>query len=138
MDWSALMEGNGIVAWGMAFLLAVGGTAVVVAAWLQLRSTWRRLPPHLRRLPGRPRRAAVPPPFPRAAVERVVETPDPRRALRAYRDEAEASPARSAPPVPAQAKPASALSVEALDAYLERLHQAVDELEAAARTSAAT
>lgn len=129
MDWNALLEGNGIVAWGVAFLLAVGGTAVVVAAWLQFRTGWRHLP--RRWQARRPAAAAAPAPVARARTEVRL----PGRAVAAYRDQAEAAPAPTAPrpAAPPSAAPAvPALTTEALDSYLRRLHRAVNELESAA------
>ncbi|HPF33958.1 MAG TPA: hypothetical protein P5571_06215 [Candidatus Krumholzibacteria bacterium] len=143
MAWSELMADNGIVGWGVAFLLAVGGTAVVVAAWLQFRSTWKSLPAPVKAMLGtrapraRAAKAAAPTP-PAPSAERPREQRDPGRAVRAYRGQAETpaapapEPAAPAAPPPAPAVPAHALSMEDLDAYLTRLHRAVDELEAAA------
>lgn len=136
MAWSEIMTDNGIVAWGIAFLLAVGGTAVVVAAWLQFRRTWKSLPAGLKGRASRRRRPDTAAPARTLAAERPQENRDPRRAVQAYRGQtapAAPAPAAASAPRPAPAPPAPpALAVEALDAYLDRLHHAVDELEAAA------
>jgi len=116
-------DGNGIVAWGIAFLLAFGCTAVVVAVWVQYRRGWpgivgRRLPSV--RNPARP--GGVDSPLVMARPEPAPERMDPRSALKAYRNIEQDQ-------VPETVPPTAIVDEGTLSDYLGRLQQAADRLE---------
>ncbi len=121
MDWTMLFQdGNGIVAWGIAFLIAVGGTAVVMAFWWQYRKgmPWLRLLNQRTPQPGVHSTYAGPvaPPMQQEVAPR--EPIDPRQALNAYR-EIEKNTPKAEPNV----------DEATLTDYLSRLHKAADRLE---------
>jgi len=126
MDWTTLFqEENGIVAWGVAFLIAAGGTAVVMALWWQFRKgvpQWFPVQGKTVSNPSADPTYAGPATVPAPSTNVPREPLDPLQALRAYREmEADnASPTQAAEPNVDQVT---------LTDYLKRLHQAADRLE---------
>jgi hypothetical protein len=149
-----LQNGSGALAWLTAILLALGGTAVVVAVWTQVRrgvpvSTVLKAAVGIRQARPAPKPAAIearPTPSQAAAgrpvpQQRVEPT---HQAVRAYQAEstmASAGAATQAPPkIISDVQPVEApavLSERQLTVYLNRLRRAADTLEEIARRDAA-
>ena len=137
----ALQDGQGTLAWLTAVMLALGATAVVVAAWLQIRRgvsaktvlkavlglKVRNLREQTRAAAARPQ-GDTGPGVPELAVEQEAAP----RAVRAY----EAVVGAPAPRTDDDASPM--LTERQLNVYLERLRKAADTLEKVARTSTGT
>jgi len=121
MDWMTLFQdGNGIVAWGIAFLIAAGGTAVVMAFWWQYRKgmPWLRLLSKKAPQPIAHSTYAGPVAPPVQQEVQAREPIDPRQALNAYREIEKITP-----------KPEPDVDEATLTDYLSRLHNAADRLE---------
>ena len=140
-----LQDGTGALAWLTALLLALGGTAVVVAAWTQMR---RGVPAVtvLKAIvgikPARPARTEPAQPAGRPADAAAPRSGEPvNQALRAYRAESDLNPDTAPARTPAvehpQPEPEAALLTERqLTVYLNRLRRAADTLEEVARGEA--
>jgi hypothetical protein len=145
-----LQDGSGALAWLTAILLALGGTAVVVAVWTQVRrgvpvATVLKAAVGIRQArpaqaPHRSPGAGDPKPV-AAAPAREAEPSN--RAVRAYQAESRLNPAEIAAtmrePVPtAPASEPAMLTERQLTVYLNRLRRAADTLEEVARRESAS
>ena len=128
-----LQDGNGALAWLTAVLLALGGTAVVVAFWTQLRRgvpamTVFKAALGLKSKPVRPQPTAASRPPAAAPLTQAVAAYQTAAQPRAERSE---SPARASV---AGARPV--LTERQLTVYLTRLRLAADSLEEVAHREA--
>mgnify|MGYP006865125355 CR=1 FL=1 len=127
-----LQDGSGALAWITAVLLALGGTAVVVAVWSQIREG---VPPAtvLRAALGlKPQKVAPPEMAPASSSETAIrpQAEPTHHAVRAYRNESTLTAASAEDPAPASE---SVLTERQLTVYLNRLRQAADTLEEVAQ-----
>ncbi len=123
-----LQGGNKTMAWLGAVAIAAGGTALVVAIYIQiqrLKPGWTGLGAHARRL-WRDLSAPLPRPRPRTRSDAAPPAVQPRpdaAGLAAYRA------VQTAVPVPPDRLETESAGLESLDLLLRRLRRAAESLE---------
>jgi len=143
-----LQDGSGAIAWLTAILLALGGTAVVMAIWTQVRrgvpvSAVLKAAIGIRQARTAPKPAAhATETAPQAVQARSApqqRTEPVHQAVRAYRSESDLEQPGDVLDVPAALRDEApeVLSERQLTVYLNRLRRAADALEEVARRDAA-